>query len=80
MPLKKSPNGGGTNTNGTISKIYCANCYENGQFINPDWTANQMQGFVKKKMKDMGFIMSFFANLLHLIEEMKYPIRNLPKK
>ena len=62
MPLKKSPNGGGTNTDGTISKMYCAHCYKNGQFINPDWTINQMQDFVKEKMKGMGFIMSLFAN------------------
>ncbi len=62
MPLKKSPNGGGTNTDGTISKIYCAYCYENGKFINPDWTVKQMQDFVKEKMKGMGFIMSLFAN------------------
>ena len=62
MPLKKSPNGGGTDADGTISKVYCAHCYENGQFKNPDWTVNQMQDFVKGKMKEMGFFMSLFAN------------------
>lgn len=64
MPLKKSPNGGGTNLDGTISKTYCANCYENGQFKQPDWTVVQMQDFVKSKMKKMGFpgfIASFFV-------------------
>ena len=39
MPLKKSPNGGGSNADGSISKMYCAYCYENGKFVNPDWTA-----------------------------------------
>ena len=62
MPLKKSPNGGGANADGTISNMYCAHCYENGQFINPDWNVNQMQNFVKEKMKEMGFMMSLFAN------------------
>ena len=62
MPLKKSPNGGGTNSDGTISKMYCAHCYEKGQFKNPDWTVSQMQDFVKGKMKEMGFFMSLFAN------------------
>ena len=55
MPLKKSPNAGGTNTDGSISKLYCSYCYENGQFLQPDCTAMQMQEFVKSKMKEMGF-------------------------
>ncbi len=55
MPLKKSPNGGGTEVDRSISKKYCAYCYENGQFKQPDITAKQMQEFVKGKMKEMGF-------------------------
>jgi len=55
MPLKKSPNGGGTNADGTTSKIYCTYCYEKGQFKQPNWTVSQMQDFVKDKMKEMGF-------------------------
>ena len=62
MPLKKSPNGGGTESDGSVSKMYCAYCYEDGQFKNPDWTVNEMQEFVKGKMKEMGFIMSLLAN------------------
>lgn len=55
MPLKKSPNGGGTNADGTISKMYCAYCYENGQFKQPDISASEMMDFVRVKMKEMGF-------------------------
>ena len=55
MPLKKSPNGGGTNADGSISKIYCAYCFESGKFKQQEWTVNQMQDFVKFKMKEMGF-------------------------
>ncbi len=55
MPLKKSPNGGGTNADGSTSKVYCSHCYEGGKFIQPDWTAVEMQKFVKAKMKEMGF-------------------------
>jgi len=62
MPLKKSPNGGGTNLDGSINLMYCALCYENGKFNNPDWDVNQMQYYVKVKMKEMGFIMGLFAN------------------
>lgn len=55
MPLKKSPNGGGTNTDGSISTIYCDYCYQKGQFKQPEITAIEMLEFVKNKMKDMGF-------------------------
>ena len=64
MPMKKDLNGGGTNTDGTKSTIYCSHCYENGQFKNPDLTAEQMQKLVKNKLKEMGFpgfIAGFFS-------------------
>ncbi|MDH3269217.1 MAG: zinc ribbon domain-containing protein [Ignavibacteria bacterium] len=69
MPLKKSPNGGGTNADGTTSKRFCAYCFENGQFKNQDWTVNQMQDFVKGKMKTIGFP-GFLAGLF---------TKNIPK-
>ena len=55
MPLKKSPNGGGSNADGTISKMYCAHCYQQGKFTHPERTAAQMQDLVKGKLKEMGF-------------------------
>lgn len=64
MPLKKDPNGGGTNNDGSKSAIYCSYCYQNGQFKNPDLTVEEMQKFVKSKLKEMGFpgfIAGFFT-------------------
>ena len=56
MPLKKDPKGGGTEKDGTISKMYCSYCYENGEFVgDKNMTAKEMQAFVKEKMKEMGF-------------------------
>lgn len=55
MPLKKSPNGGGSNADQSISTKYCAYCYENGKFKQADWTATQMQEFATGKLKEMGF-------------------------
>ena len=55
MPLKKSPNGGGSNADKSISSVYCAHCFEDGKFKQPDMTVNQMQDLVKGKMKKMGF-------------------------
>lgn len=61
MPLNKDPKGGGTNADGTKSKMYCSLCYENGKFLQPDITAAEMQTFVKGKLKEMGGIMGLFA-------------------
>lgn len=55
MPLKKDPEGGGTNGDGSKSLKYCSYCFADGTFKQPDWTARQMQDFVKEKMKEMGF-------------------------
>lgn len=55
MPMKKDPNRGGSNADGSKNAMYCSYCYANGKFVNPDWTIQQMQEFVKGKMKEMGF-------------------------
>ena len=55
MPLKKSPNGGGTNADKSISTMYCAYCYEDGKFKQPDISAAEMQVFCKAKLREMGF-------------------------
>lgn len=71
MPLKKSPNGGGSNADGTISTMYCAYCYEHGQFKEPNWSVEQMQNFVRQKMKDMGFpgfLAGFFTKRIATLE------------
>ena len=52
--MKKDPAGGGTNADGSRSGKYCNYCYAEGAFYNPDWTASQMQQFVKDKLKEMG--------------------------
>lgn len=61
MPLKKDPAGGGTNADGSKSNMYCGYCYQNGAFTKPDLTVEQMQTFVKGKLKEMGFIYGLFA-------------------
>jgi len=71
MPMKKSPGGGGTNADGTISKKFCSYCFKDGQFINANWTVNQMQEFVKAKMKEMGFpgfLAGFFTKNIPKLE------------
>lgn len=55
MPLKRDPNGGGTNADGSISHMFCSHCYQNGKFTMPDLTVEQMQDRVKEKLKEVGF-------------------------
>ena len=74
MPLKKDKKGGGTHADGTKSKMYCSHCYGNGKFLQPDISADQMQGFVKNKLKEMGFpgfLTGFFTKGIPKLERWK---------
>lgn len=74
MPLKKSPNGGGTNADGSINHMYCTYCYEAGTFKQTDWTVDQMQAFCVDKMKEMGmpgFIAKLFSKGIPRLERWK---------
>ena len=65
MPLNKDPKGagGGLNASGEPSYMYCSYCYENGEFLHPDISAEEMQTFVKNKLKEMGGFMKLFAGV-----------------
>lgn len=74
MPIKRDPKGGGTNADGSKSKMYCSYCYGDGKFVNPEWTVQQMQDFVKGKMKEMGFpgfLAGFFTRGIPKLERWK---------
>jgi hypothetical protein len=65
MPLKRDPQGGGTEADGSKSYMYCSHCYEHGEFTQPNITADEMRNFVKEKLKEKGlpgFIASFFSS------------------
>lgn len=63
MPFRNDPKGGGTNADGSISKMYCSYCYEGGKFTQPNMTAPQMQEFVKGKLKELGWFHKLFAGM-----------------
>lgn len=74
MPLKKDEKGGGTNADGTTNYMYCSKCYEDGEFINPDMTVDEMQVLVKSKLKEFGFpgfIAGFFTKGIPNLERWK---------
>lgn len=54
MPLSQDPDGGGTNADGTRSDQYCSYCFVDGQFMQPDMTAQEMQAFCVEKMREQG--------------------------
>ena len=43
MPLKRDPNGGGSNADGSKNSDYCSHCYINGAFAQPDLNAKEMR-------------------------------------
>lgn len=74
MPLKKDPQGSGTNQDGSKSTIYCSYCYINGAFKTPNMTLQEMQTLVKTKLKEKGmpgFIAWFFASNISKLERWK---------
>ncbi len=75
MPLKRGPKGDTREADGSISKKYCSYCYENGVFLQLDVTAQEMQVFVKGKLKEMGFpgfIAGFFTSRIPKLERWKH--------
>jgi len=52
MPLKRDEKGGGSNADGSRSTIYCSHCYENGDFLQPNITVEQMQKLVNEKLAE----------------------------
>jgi len=57
FPLKKDEKGGGSEKDGSKSKMYCSMCYENGEFTTPVEidSAKKMQDFCIQEMKKSGF-------------------------
>ena len=53
MPMKKDPQHGGFNKNGTKSADYCSYCYVDGEFTFKG-TVKEMQAFCKEKMVEQG--------------------------
>jgi len=69
MPLKKDPEGGGTEKDGSQSLKYCSHCYKDGEFTQPNITAEQMQELVLEKLSQMK-IPRFMGKML---------VKNIPR-
>ena len=74
MPLKKDPQGGSKNADGSNNEMYCSYCYQKGAFTQPDFTVTDMQVFCKRKLKEMGFpgfLAGFFTKSIPKLERWK---------
>lgn len=54
MPLNRDPKGGGTNTDGALSKMYCSYCFENGEFLYKGDNVYEFQDYCKNIMIETG--------------------------
>ncbi|RYG27173.1 MAG: hypothetical protein EOO01_41690 [Chitinophagaceae bacterium] len=75
-PMKKSANRGGTNADGSTSKTYCALCYQDGKFTQPDMTVSEMKHLSVEKMKKMKIpvlLAKFFAKGIVNLQRWKNP-------
>ncbi|MDR0537878.1 MAG: zinc ribbon domain-containing protein [Tannerellaceae bacterium] len=53
MPMSQDPQGGGTNTDGSVNTMYCSYCYQNGAFTF-NGTVREMQEFCRKILIEKG--------------------------
>ena len=56
FPMKRDKQGGGSNTDGSISNKFCSMCFENGKFLSPAEadTASKFQKYCIQEMKKDG--------------------------
>ncbi len=54
IPLKRDPELGGTNADGTKSEIYCSYCYKDGHFTYECDDVKEFQEHCRKMMLDCG--------------------------
>ena len=52
--MKKDKIGGDSNADGTQSTVYCSLCYQDGAFLHPDFSAEQMQRHCIAQLKQQG--------------------------
>lgn len=54
LPWDKDPKAGGTNEDGSKSETYCSYCFSMGEFVQPNWTAKDMQEYAIKVLAKKG--------------------------
>ncbi|RDW19660.1 zinc ribbon domain-containing protein [Oceanobacillus chungangensis] len=73
MPLKKMEDRG-TEKDLDKSLMYCKHCFQEGEFIQKEFSVDEMKIFVKDKCIEMGlpkFLAGMFVKNLHKLERWK---------
>ena len=74
MPLNRDKNRIGTESDGSLSEMYCSHCYENGKFTLPNITALEMRAIVTTKIAEMKipkFLAIFLTRNTHKLKRWK---------
>lgn len=77
MPIDNIENRG-TEKNGSKSILYCKYCYQNGSFINPDMTLEQMKKLVVTQMHKLNLpenIIQQSVNTLPHLKRWQQPVQ-----
>ncbi|HTQ64667.1 MAG TPA: zinc ribbon domain-containing protein [Puia sp.] len=61
----------GTEKDGTKSKEYCKYCYQNGSFVNPDMSFQEMKSFMEKMTQEMKLPQSVVQQSLAMLPNLK---------
>jgi len=54
MRMKKDPQKGGSNIDGTVNTKFCSFCFENGKFLHTNFTVKDMQVHCIDKITEAG--------------------------
>lgn len=71
MPLEQDPEKGGTEKDGSKNRIYCSFCYEDGKFVKPNMTLQDMQKLCMDKVRERGvpkFLAWIFTRKMHKLK------------
>ncbi len=67
--LSKDENKGGTEADGSLSKDYCSMCYNDGRFVHPDITPQQILQKLTIRYKQKGFSDSIVMWIINKTEK-----------
>ena len=70
MPIDNI-NDRGTEKDGSKSSEYCKYCYQQGAFINPDMTMEQMRSFLATQMQKMNIQTDIIQKSLDILPYLK---------
>ncbi|GAB2806555.1 hypothetical protein GCM10027043_01770 [Ferruginibacter profundus] len=70
MPLDR-PELAGTEKDGSKNQEYCIYCYQNGAFINPGMTLEEMKVLVKEQMEKMKIDNNLITAAVNILPTLK---------